>query len=258
MKKGIIIIALLSVLGTLQAQTDNKQTTVHIKKVEIVDGVKKVTDTTYTTNDIQSLRIDGATIKVQEPEKGGNVKRQTIVVKTNCDDKKTGAEDITIERIGDELSINMPGIPDMPSMDSIDLTGKTLILKAGNLPDGIAPGEEVKIVIIKKITATDATENDLKRIGEKSKADGKLGIKDMNFYPNPNNGKFNLKFTMAEKGHTEITIMNLDGKIIYKERLENFTGAYDKEMDISKESKGIYLVKVAQGNHTEVKKIVLE
>lgn len=116
----------------------------------------------------------------------------------------------------------------------------------------------MKIVVIRKIRATDATENDLKRIGEKTKADGKIGIKDMTFYPNPNNGKFNLKFTMPEKGNTDITIMNLDGKVIYKERLENFAGSYDKEMDISKESKGVYLVKVTQGSLTEVKKIVLE
>lgn len=146
----------------------------------------------------------------------------------------------------------------MPNLDSIDLTGKTLILKAGNLPEGVSLGEEMKIVITKKINATDATENDLKRIGEKSKADGKLGIKDMTFYPNPNNGKFNLKFTMPDKGNTDITIMNLDGKVIYNEHLENFSGSYDKEMDISKENKGVYLVKVVQGNHTEVKKIVLE
>lgn len=129
MKKEIIIFALLSGLSSVQAQTENKQATVHIKKVEIVDGVKKVTDTTYTTNDIQNLRIDGANIKVQELEKGGNTKRQTIVVKTSCDDKKTGAEDITIESIGDDISINMPGMPGMPNLDSIDLTGKTLILK---------------------------------------------------------------------------------------------------------------------------------
>ena len=80
----------------------------------------------------------------------------------------------------------------------------------------------------------------------------------MNFYPNPSNGKFNLSFNLPEKQDTEITILNVEGKVVYKEKLNQFSGNYDKEIDISKNAKGVYFVKVDQGKHAQVKKIILE
>jgi hypothetical protein len=115
------------------------------------------------------------------------------------------------------------------------------------------------MILIKKINATNANESDIKRIGKKTgETDGKLNIEKMNFYPNPSTGKFNLSFSLPEKGDTEITILNTDGKVIYKENLPGFSNTYDKEIDISKNAKGIYFVRVEQGKHAQVKKIVLE
>ncbi|MBA2610637.1 MAG: T9SS type A sorting domain-containing protein [Bacteroidetes bacterium] len=45
---------------------------------------------------------------------------------------------------------------------------------------------------------------------------------------------------------------------MYSEKLTNFIGAYDKEIDISKNPKGVYFVRIEQGKHAQVKKVVLD
>jgi hypothetical protein len=45
-----------------------------------------------------------------------------------------------------------------------------------------------------------------------------------------------------------VKILNADGKIIYAETLKDFTGKYNKEIDISKNPRGIYSVRIAQGD----------
>src|SRR5688572_33484562 len=47
MKTKCITALFLLCVGIAQGQTEKKKTTVRIKKVEVVDGEKKITDTTY-------------------------------------------------------------------------------------------------------------------------------------------------------------------------------------------------------------------
>lgn len=257
--KTILMSAFLlvaSIATKAQNEKTDSKTTVHIKKVEVINGVKTVIDTTYTTNDPAALNINGHDINITElKDNNGKQITKSIIMNDGKEGGMTSKEMITLS--GNNIIIN-----DMPINDSIDLTGKTLLLRRGfpgAKPEDLKNFEEIKIFIVKKVDATDATDEDIKRTGNKmAGADRKLGIKNMNFYPNPTNGKFNLKFELPEKGNTDVTIMSSDGKIIYNEKLDNFSGTYDKEMDISKESKGVYLVKVSQGKHAQVKKIVLE
>ena len=53
----------------------------------------------------------------------------------------------------------------------------------------------MNVVILKgnSISMTEPSNADVKRISKESgKTDGKLSVENMAFYPNPNNGKFNL------------------------------------------------------------------
>jgi len=89
-------------------------------------------------------------------------------------------------------------------------------------------------------------------------SDNKLAVKEMNFYPNPGDGKFTLSFDLREQGNTGVSIMNAEGKNIYSENLPSFKGHYEKQIDISSNPKGVYFVKITQGEHSQLKKIVLE
>lgn len=85
-----------------------------------------------------------------------------------------------------------------------------------------------------------------------------LKIEQLNFYPNPNNGRFNLGFTLPKQGDTEISIFSLEGKNVYIETLPNFPGSYKNEIDISKNGKGVYFIKVSQNGRSTFKKMIIE
>lgn len=103
----------------------------------------------------------------------------------------------------------------------------------------------------------------LKEVGENefTSIDGidakSLKMDELNYYPNPNEGKFTLQFK-ADKRPTEIKITSMEGKEIYAETLNNFEGAYQNEIDLSSEKRGIYLLQIIQGNKATNKKIVIE
>ncbi len=84
-----------------------------------------------------------------------------------------------------------------------------------------------------------------------------LKLDDFNFYPNPNNGTFQLAFQGKEKA-TSVRVTDINGKEVYAEYLQNFSGTYDKEISLSGLKKGIYLLQVVQGNKAVNKKIVIE
>ncbi|MEZ5196260.1 MAG: T9SS type A sorting domain-containing protein [Bacteroidales bacterium] len=88
--------------------------------------------------------------------------------------------------------------------------------------------------------------------------ENKLEVESLKFYPNPTDGKFNLKFNIAEKGTTEVKIYDLNGKEVYREKLKNFEGQYEKEIDLTGEQKGTYFLHIQQGEKISTKKIILE
>ena len=113
----------------------------------------------------------------------------------------------------------------------------------------------VKIVEEIKLHLEDIDENeftDLPGIDAKI-----LKLDDFNYYPNPNSGKFTLAFEAANKP-TEIRITNVNGKEVYKEKLQSFEGSYNKEIDLGGQQPGIYLLQVLQGKKAMNKKIVIE
>jgi len=84
-----------------------------------------------------------------------------------------------------------------------------------------------------------------------------LKLNDLNYYPNPNNGRFTLAF-QADNKPTEIRITGIDGKAIYSEKLQSFEGSYQKEIDLSGQKQGVYLLQILQGRKAINKKIVIE
>lgn len=86
----------------------------------------------------------------------------------------------------------------------------------------------------------------------------KLKLEDLSFFPNPSNGKFNLKFEAPEKGDIEIDIYDINGKKVYNDLVKNFDGQYKKEIDISDEHKGTYFLKISQGKKATTRKIILD
>ncbi len=251
MKTTIITAALLLSTVLVTAQ-EKKQAKVHIKKIENINGVEKVIDTTYTTDDLSVINAGGENIEVIELGDG----KKGITKKIIINGKEGEETDVKILRNVDMNDAEIENVLKEAGVDpNSNGVKKTVIVNE----DGKEGKHETKIVIIKRAKITEADEAELKKINQDaSKTDGKLAMDNMNFYPNPSNGKFNLSFSLADKGDAEITVLNSEGKKVYSEKLPNFTGAYDKEIDISKNPKGLYFVRIEQGKHAQVKKVVLD
>jgi hypothetical protein len=258
--KQIVMAALVLATAALAAQ-NNKPATVHIKTKKIVNGVETTTDTTFTTTDPSMVGTPGSNVQVQELKGTDGTVKKMIVINGNgtatISDEKGG----TVIKAGDQV-IHLEEEMDK-AMKGENMEGKTVIIKKGPRCNATAEdlrnAEEIEVTIIKKINMTDASAEDMRLLGKPaSGTDGKLSVEKMEFYPNPNNGRFNLSFTLPDKGDTEVKVMDLKGQQVFSEKLGNFSGSYSKEIDISKNPKGAYFIRVEQGQHALVKKVVVD
>ncbi len=72
-------------------------------------------------------------------------------------------------------------------------------------------------------------------------------IHQLNVYPNPASGDFNISFNAAKPKTFKVQMNNLAGESVYEETLVNFSGAFQKQLDVSEFSKGVYVLKLSDG-----------
>lgn len=256
MKKQLATVALMIAGLSLSAQTtEKKEATIRIKKVENINGVEKVTDTTFTTTNPEDFKWkdkDGD-ININEIKgKDGKVMKVLTVDHIGTGEKPMDEKQINAEI---EKALKEAGVdPNGKEMK------KVIVINNEESSSGDKKEEKryTKVVMI-NLDITDASEEDVKRLKNQLGAvDNKVEMDNMKLYPNPSDGKFNLNFNLKNKGDAEITVYDMQGKQVYNEKLPNFSGEYNKPIDISSNAKGIYFVKIQQGKHTQVKKISLD
>ncbi len=75
-------------------------------------------------------------------------------------------------------------------------------------------------------------------------------------FPNPNNGLFNLRFAVTEKTNVNIQLSTLTGAQLFTEQLPNFSGDYNRSLDMSHLAHGVYIIRIEAGGHTYFRKLV--
>lgn len=253
MKTQLFTAALMFMGLALGAQSEKKEATIRIKKVENINGVEKITDTTFTTSNPEGFKWsdkDG-NIEINEisSENGKVMKIVTI------DEVGPDATRMSDQQLNEEIekALKEAGVdPNGREMKKVIVMNNTEDSKDG----GKSTEKHYTKIVMVKLDITDANEEELKRFGGTS--DKKLEMEEMKLYPNPNNGKFNLNFNLKSKGDAEVTVYDMQGKQVYNEKLPNFQGEYNKPIDISSNAKGVYFVKILQGKNAQVKKIVLD
>ncbi len=77
-----------------------------------------------------------------------------------------------------------------------------------------------------------------------------------NIYPNPGNGEFNIEVNLNSEKDVNIKVFNIMGKIISVKTIPNISnGIYN--IDLSRESNGMYFVEISTDTEKSVKKINL-
>lgn len=266
-----LLAALLLSTGIIFAQNEKKPMTVRIKKVEKINGVEKVTDTTYTTTDYNSVMM------ISKPGETEFEKISQNVISITMNAGEAGSmETITIHHPGEEANKNLDSEMQWITSDiGMDFSESDKVTKGEkneqriviqretdeelNGTEKASPKKIQKVIIIRKIHVTEPTREELKSIGQHNSVQSeKIGLKELEFAPNPSNGITGLTLVMATKGPTDLTIYNINGQLIYREDLGDFTGRYSKELDLSGSPKGIYFLKVTQNNESITKKLILE
>ena len=302
MKLPIFILVFVLLSTSILAQ-EKTTATVHIRKVEVVNGVEKIIDTTYTSDQVDAVPdiaiktevLEGLSgdklpnqIKVIElgnPAHPGAINTMSISVLGNMSEEEAKAfHELRARKIeltndsknatsfiGLTKSVHITDSGDTIVMlkDDVDLNidvkdGQMLVIKkapCGSSQEVImnAPVEAI-VTITKKIVIKDLDATDQQKLKASTNhlSGNELSIDDLKFSPNPNNGKFNLSFSLKSHEDVQVSIFNLEGKSVYEESLKNFTGKYSRDMDLSAQPKGGYYVKIAQKGKASMKKMVID
>tara|TARA_B100001540_G_C15341169_1_gene432518 strand:- start:205 stop:582 length:378 start_codon:yes stop_codon:yes gene_type:complete len=81
---------------------------------------------------------------------------------------------------------------------------------------------------------------------------------DLNIYPNPTRGLFNITFVSEEINDFEINIVDAFGQMVSREDKQQFIGEYTKLVDLSNWPRGIYIVQIKTQDSIVSKRLVLQ
>lgn len=243
------------------------------KMVFVSDGGEGETKIEVTIDEDGTKHIikNGKEVSLEEIEKSGD---NLFIIKADGDDIKFIKEQMEVEVTVDEDGTHHVKI-NGEEVDYTEWKKGNELHKGSKSMIWIEEGKHIKkeVIIIKTmgegheavkvevivdhivIHLEDIDEEDEKAFSlEDSKI---LKLDEFNFYPNPSNGTFNLKFEGKERP-TTVKVTDINGKEIYAENLQNFDGTYDKEINLSGLKKGIYLLQVVQGSKAVNKKIIID
>jgi len=88
--------------------------------------------------------------------------------------------------------------------------------------------------------------------------DSKVPVSNFSFYPNPTNGRLTLQFESTLNTAVEITVSNVQGKILFQNQLTSLNQNLQTEIDLTGAAAGIYFLKVLQNNTIKTGKIIVE
>ena len=88
--------------------------------------------------------------------------------------------------------------------------------------------------------------------------DGGTAIANLDVYPNPSRGVFNVAFTSEDVQDLEVRVINVVGEVVYTENLQQFVGEYTKSLDLESYTKGVYFLEITTNNGVVNKKLILQ
>ncbi|NVJ89471.1 MAG: T9SS type A sorting domain-containing protein [Flavobacteriaceae bacterium] len=78
-----------------------------------------------------------------------------------------------------------------------------------------------------------------------------------NLFPNPNSGTFTLQFDTVDTAKTTLELFDLSGRLVGKKVYQNSNVVFREEVHFYDVSKGIYLLKINNGNKRTTRKLII-
>ena len=93
----------------------------------------------------------------------------------------------------------------------------------------------------KTIIITMDLENEQSSSTDSARTGNVFRAEDVEFYPNPSNGTFNLRFAVEEPSDVLVQIRDARGNMVYGRKPENYSGTYDHRSAWAMKPRGITL-----------------
>lgn len=116
--------------------------------------------------------------------------------------------------------------------------------------------DDVRVISRIKVFVRSAKEEDKEAAGT-DEMEG-LELRDINFYPNPSDGRFEVELETGSDASIQVSIIDPDGNEVYNRAGTPRDGRYDFRVDLSGQRKGIYIMKVVQNNKALTKRVIIE
>ena len=81
---------------------------------------------------------------------------------------------------------------------------------------------------------------------------------NLNIYPNPSEGVFNVKFNTIEKYDVDLMILSSNGSLVYSKTDLNVDGQTNIKVDISAHAKGVYQLLIKSENGIISKRLIMK
>jgi len=85
-----------------------------------------------------------------------------------------------------------------------------------------------------------------------------LRFSEMEMFPNPTSSNLFLKFATDSKVATTIQILDVNGKKVFEDKVNDFDGSYEREFDLSQYPSGNYFLNIIQGDEIFTEKVVVK
>jgi hypothetical protein len=76
-------------------------------------------------------------------------------------------------------------------------------------------------------------------------------------FPNPNHGQFTVEFNTPREGNYELEVLDLTGRILYRETVKNHTGYYRKDLNLNRQPAGMYMVRLTGEQGQVVRRVAI-
>lgn len=83
------------------------------------------------------------------------------------------------------------------------------------------------------------------------------GLTDLEIFPNPNNGTFTIQLSAAEPQESNIELINMQGKVVYKDRIMLMKGLNSEKIQMDQLSNEVYYLRVVSEKGIVTKKMIV-
>lgn len=260
----------------IQGHMEGEGEKIH-KKIEVIisdegNGEQKVI-VMKGDDDAKEIEVE---VKIEIGEDGEEkiIEKKVWITKDGKKIELDGENDFQFETDGNKITIKVDSETiDLKEISEDDHVVVVKKIKKGKDGEGSNQtmninieeknGEQFIEIDIKRtsalnVTISDINKDDASLSGIDYSLKSNLKLSELKFYPNPNNGRFNLKFKLDQQKEVTVKVMDILGNEVYKERIIDFEGSYDNQIDLTGKGKGIYILQIIQKKKAFTQKILIE